>query len=237
MRKHIPNFITLINLFCGCAALACIFYSQFVLAFWLLLAGGIADFFDGLVARLLHVKSPMGKELDSLADMVSFGAVPGAIFYMLLHNSFQTPEHQFSLLAASGFIVTLFACLRLAKFNIDTRQTDNFIGLPTPSTTMFTVGLMLIYEFNSFNLQSIILNPVFLFAAIIFLSYVMIAELEMFSFKFNSFKWEGNEIKFIFAALSIMMIIFLREVAFSLIILTYVLIALGQQITRKPTAD
>lgn len=238
MRKNIPNFITLINLYCGCAALACIFYEQFVLAFWLLLAGGIADFLDGMVARLLNVSSPMGKELDSLADMVSFGAVPGAIFYMLIQKSL-SPESagSFSLIASSGFLVTIFACLRLAKFNIDTNQSKNFIGLPTPSCTIFSVGLMLVYDLNSFNLQSLILNPYFLFPSLLLISFIMLAKLEMFSFKFDSFKWEGNEIKFIFAALSILLIVFLRELAFSIIVLLYILIALGQKVAGKTSTN
>lgn len=226
MRKHIPNFITLINLFCGCSALICILNDQFILAFWFLLIGITADYLDGLVARLLNVKSILGKELDSLADMVSFGVVPGAIFYALLQKSLPHIDPSvFSIQAAAGFIVTLFACLRLAKFNIDDRQTDHFIGLPTPSTTSFTVGLMLIYHFDSFGLRAFILDPYFLIACILLLSYMMVSELELFSFKLNSLKWKGNEIKFIFAALSIILLITLREVALSLIILLYLSIA------------
>lgn len=234
MRKHIPNLITLLNLFCGCCATVCILHNQFILAFWLMIVGVTADYLDGLVARMLNVKSILGKELDSLADMVSFGFVPGTIFYVLLLKSMPTLDADvFSFEAAPGFIVTLFACFRLAKFNIDDRQTEHFIGLPTPSATFFTIGLMLIYHYDSFGLRSLMLNPVFLIACILLLSYVMVSELEMFSFKLNSLKWKGNEIKFIFAALSIILLIVLKEVAFSLIILIYLVIAFVQKLTTS----
>ena len=234
MRKHIPNFITLLNLFFGCCALVAVLYGQFLTAFWLLLAGALADFLDGMVARLLKVHSELGKQLDSLADMVSFGAVPGAIFYMLLQYGTSTGEAQtFSILCSTGFILTLFACLRLAKFNIDERQSDSFIGLPTPACALFVVGLMLIYEFNSFGLRPFLLQPIFLWIAIAVLSAAMVAEIPMFSLKFKHLKWKGNEIKFIFAALSLLLLLLLREAAFSLIIIIYLGLALVQKKERS----
>lgn len=214
--------------------MVCVLYDQYLLAFGFTLTGAVADFADGMVARLLNAKSIIGKELDSLADMVSFGAVPGAIFYSLLQKGLVPEENgQFSILAASGFILTAFACLRLAKFNVDERQTESFIGLPTPAVALFTLGLMLIYEFNSFGLRPFILNPAFLFTAIAILSFVMVAELPMFSFKISSLKWKGNEIKFIFAALSLLLLISLREVALSLIIIIYVGIAFFQKLIAR----
>ena len=237
MRNYIPNTITLINLFCGCSALVSVLYGQFVTAFWFLFAGGWADYFDGMVARWLQVKSPLGKELDSMADMVSFGVVPGAIFYMLLNVGLSTTTElnntftTINWLALPGFLVSVFAGLRLARFNLDERQTDDFIGLATPSMTVFVTGLMLIYYNNSFNLGSWVTNPYFLYPCIAFLSYMMVAELPMFSFKFKGFKWKGNELRFSFIAISLLLMIFLQEASFSFIILTYILLAFAKYLS------
>ncbi len=234
VKKNIPHIITSINLFCGCCALACVFYNQFFQAFLFLFVGAWADYFDGLAARLLNVKSELGKELDSLADMVSFGVVPGAIIYMLLvrglnKNFVEFPQYLI-LAALPAFLVTVFAALRLAKFNLDTRQTENFIGLNTPSCTIFTVGLMLIYHYDSYGLGSFVINPLFLYPIILLLSYLLIAELPMFSFKFKHFQWAGNEFRFIFMLVAVLLLIVLKEAAFALIILIYILFALVQRI-------
>jgi CDP-diacylglycerol--serine O-phosphatidyltransferase len=146
MKAWIPNSITLLNLLCGCAAVVCILDHEFIPAFWFLFAAGWFDFADGLVARLLKVSSEHGKELDSLADMVSFGFVPGVIYYVFLDfnvAAFDTTTAMtagidthsgFTWLPLAGFLVTLFSALRLAKFNLDTRQSEDFIGLATPSS-------------------------------------------------------------------------------------------------------
>ena len=233
MKKNIPHIITSINLFCGCCALACVFYSQFFQAFLFLFVGAWADYFDGMAARILNVKSELGKELDSLADMVSFGVVPGAIIYMLLvrglDKNFQEFPQYLILAALPAFIITVFAALRLAKFNLDTRQSENFIGLNTPSCTIFTVGLMLMYHYDSYGLREFVISPFLLYPTILVLSYLLIAELPMFSFKFKNFKWAGNESRFIFVLLSILFLVIFREVAFSLIIMLYVLFAVINQ--------
>jgi len=227
--KYLPNGITLFNLFCGCVALVHVLHGAFIPAFWWLFAAGWADFADGLVARWLRVDSPVGKELDSLADMVSFGVVPGAIFYKLLALYFgATSEQTVVYPALVGFVLSIFSGLRLAKFNLDPRQTEGFIGLPTPSSTIFTVGLMLIYHFDSFSWRSVVGHPYFLIPTVMILSYLLIAELPMFSFKFKRFTWQGNEIRFIFVGIALLMVVFLREAAFSFIILAYVLTALVQ---------
>lgn len=230
MRKNIPNIITSINLFCGCCAIVCIFYGRFFNAFLFLFVGAWADYFDGLVARSLNVKSELGKELDSLADMVSFGVVPGAIIYMLLVRgmikNFEEFPQYLILAGLPAFLITVFAALRLAKFNIDTRQTENFIGLNTPSCTIFTVGLMLIYHYDSYGLKALVINPWFLYPTIVVLSYLLVAELPMFSFKFKKFSWAGNEMRFIFLIAAFLFLILFKEVAFSLIIILYVLFAL-----------
>jgi CDP-diacylglycerol--serine O-phosphatidyltransferase len=229
MKKNIPNCITLLNLFLGCCALASVLYGQFVQAALFSLASGVADYLDGTFARVLKVKSPLGQQLDSLADMVSFGVVPGTVLYMLLVKGLSGADVmpiELTLAASPAFLVTLFAALRLANFNIDTRQTENFIGMPTPSCAMFAVGLLLIYHHDSFGLAPIVANPVFLYAIIPVLCWLMVAKFPMFSLKFKNLAWSGNQIRFIFAALSAVMIFLLKEAAFAPIIAAYVLLSL-----------
>ena len=236
MKKHIPNSITLINLFCGCCALANVFYGQFVQAFWFFLAGGIADYLDGMVARKLKVNSELGKELDSIADMVSFGVVPGAIFYMLLAKGFKGPDVlpiQLTLAAAPAFLIAVFAGLRLAKFNLDTRQNENFIGLNTPSATIFAVGLMLIFHYDSYGLAELVTNPILLYALIVILCYLLVSEIPMFSFKFKNLTWKGNEARLLFAIVAVLLLIFLKEAAFSIGIIFYILFSIIDNLTKK----
>lgn len=233
MRRYIPNTITLINLLCGCLALVSVFNEMYITVFWLLFIGGIADYADGFAARYLQVNSPLGKELDSLADMVSFGVVPGAILYMMLSTHPMTQDFYFekiNLMAVPAFLIPLFSALRLAKFNLDTRQSEDFIGLNTPSVTMFVTGLMLIYEFDSLGMGNMVFHPYFLYAVIVILSYLLVAELPMFSMKFKGMKWEGNERRIIFLLLGITAIVFLKEVAFSLMIGLYILFSFFDKI-------
>ena len=229
MKKYIPNAITLVNLFCGCCALISVFNEMYIAVFCFLFVGGLADYADGFVARALGVHSILGKELDSLADMVSFGVVPGAILYSLLSNHPMTEAYffdQINLMALPAFLITLFSCLRLAKFNLDTRQSEDFIGLNTPSVTMFVTGLMLIYHLDSFGMGDLVYHPYFLYPLILILSYLLVAELPMFSMKFKGMKWAGNERRIIFLILAFTSLFFLREVSFSLMIFLYVLFSL-----------
>lgn len=226
MRKFIPNIITLLNLFCGCCALVFILDEQFLPAFGFIFLGGLADYSDGLVARWLGVSTEMGKELDSLADLVTFGVVPGAILYRLLIIGFGMDGEGLELLALPAFFVSVFAALRLAKFNLDTRQSEHFIGLNTPSSTMFVVGLMMIYEFDSFGLAEWVTQPILLYSAILLLCVLQVAELPMFSLKFKQLKWKDNELRFTFLLLGILIMVFLQEASFSLIIILYILFSL-----------
>ena len=233
MKKHIPNFITLINLFCGCCALVFIFHKEYVPAFWFIFFGGLADYSDGLVARMLDVKSPLGKELDSMADMVTFGIVPGAIIYTLLADHHFLENYyvgKINWAAFPAFIISVFSGLRLARFNLDTRQSDDFIGLPVPSSTMFVTGLMLIYHFDSFGLRETVSSPYFLYPVIPILSYLLVAELPMFSMKFKGKQWKGNERRIIFLLLGITLTIFLKGTAFSIIVILYVLLSLMERL-------
>ena len=151
IKKHIPNIITLLNLFCGCIALVFAFQQEFLLAFYFVCLGIFFDFFDGFFARLFKVSSPLGLQLDSLADMITSGIVPGVIMFQMLLKSFgeeriisvSSWDNSVMILPFLGFIITLGACYRLANFNIDTRQTDSFIGLPTPANTLYIISLPL----------------------------------------------------------------------------------------------
>lgn len=226
MKKNIPNFITLLNLFFGCCAIASVLYGQFVQAFWFSMASGVADYLDGACARMLKVKSPLGQQLDSLADMVSFGVAPGAVIYMLIVKGMSGKDVlpiELTLAASPAFLVTLFAAIRLANFNIDTRQSENFIGMPTPSCAIYAIGLMLIYHYNSLGMAKIVTNPFFLYLNIPVLCWLMVAGLPMFSLKFKNLAWEGNQIRFIFAAFAVVLLVLLKEASLSFIIIGHVL--------------
>lgn len=238
LKSQIPNAITLLNLFCGCAAIICILDHRFIAAFWFLFAAGWFDFADGLVARLLNVSSEHGKELDSLADMVSFGAVPGVIYYTLLFIGASaapasSPDITWSWYAGPGLLVTLFSALRLAKFNLDTRQTENFMGVATPTSTVFATGLMLIYALDPFGWANYVLSPLILYPFILLFSYLLISEHPMFSFKIKGMKWEGNETRITFAVLAVVLLATLRTAAFPFIVGVYLIINL----ISPPTAS
>ena len=240
MKKQIPNSITLVNLFCGCCAALCIFNEMYLVGFWFIFVGGWADYADGFIARWLGVDSPLGKELDSLADMVTFGVVPGAIVYMLLSNHSILASFSYekiNILALPAFIISVFSGLRLAKFNLDTRQSEDFLGLPTPASTMLIVGLMLIYHFDSFGLKVFVSHPYFLYPVVLGLSYLLISEIPMFSMKFKGMQWKGNEQRIIFITLLILMFIFLKEVTFSIIIFLYIFYCLTERIFSKKTQN
>jgi CDP-diacylglycerol--serine O-phosphatidyltransferase len=197
---------------------------------WLIAICLLADFADGLAARLLKQSSSIGKELDSLADVISFGAVPGSIFYLLLCKSqgieglvFDKPE---TYLPALGFMITVFSALRLAKFNTDTRQTENFIGLNTPANTIFALGLLLTVENNNFGLAELLLNLPLLLILIALLSYLLISEIPIFSFKFKKLGWKGNEFRFVFLLLALLCFLFLpMGPALSISIILYILLS------------
>ncbi|WP_116107138.1 CDP-alcohol phosphatidyltransferase family protein [Lewinella sp. IMCC34191] len=239
MKSWIPNSLTLLNLFCGCAALINILDLQFVPAFWFLFAAGLFDFADGLVARSLNVSSEHGKELDSLADMVSFGVVPASIYYVLLllpDNPSPALDANFVLdlsapirwewYAAPALLIALFSALRLAKFNLDTRQHSTFIGLATPAHTVYAVGLMLVVALDE-NWAPYVLNPWILYVSVVLMSYLLVSEHPMFSFKLKGFGWAGNETVYIFAVLAICLLILLWTSAFPLIIGVYIILNLA----------
>lgn len=233
MKRHLPNAITCLNLLCGCLALTFIFRGELVLGAYLVGAAAIADFFDGLLARALRVSTPIGKDLDSLADMVSFGVVPGAIMFKLLEQVGLPASLQ--LLGGLGFVVSIFSALRLAKFNNDTRQTTSFIGLPTPACTLVVASLPLILAYDDFGLSSIILNPWLLLGLTFLLSGLLVAELPLFALKFKNLRWLGNRRRFIFVALALVLVATLRAAGVPVAVLLYVLLSVpGRVRSRDP---
>lgn len=225
MKKWIPNALTLLNLLAGILAIIALFEGAFDRVIILLLGAAIADFLDGLVARLLRVSSPLGKELDSLADLVSFGVAPGIILYAL----FLEQSTSLSLWVPAAFpllILPLFSAIRLAKFNLDDRQTDAFMGLPTPAATLLVVGVLLIYQSDAFCLGAWLVQSPFLYTLAGGLSVLLVVEVPMFSLKFKHWRWQGNQIRYIFAATAVVLILLLREAAIVAILLAYLLINL-----------
>jgi CDP-diacylglycerol--serine O-phosphatidyltransferase len=240
LKKHLPNTLTCINLLCGCLALTFIFKGNLVIGAYLVGIAAVADFFDGLLARALRVSSPIGKDLDSLADMVSFGVVPGAITYWLLTQAFGSentatadPSGLASFLPYLGFVISVFSALRLAKFNNDTRQTTSFIGLPTPACTLVVASLPLILANDTFGLSGIILNPWLLLGLAVVLSGLLVAELPLFALKFKNLRWLGNRRRFIFVALALGLVIWLRAAGVPVAVLLYVLLSVPGRVRSR----
>ena len=221
MSKHIPNLLTISNLICGCVALYFTFQGELVFTAYLIGLAAIFDFMDGAAARLLNVSNPLGKELDSLADMVSFGLVPGAIVFYLLEES---PLSQYSFMA---LIIPIFSAYRLAKFNIDENQNENFIGLPTPANCLVFISIPLITTFNS---ESTIANlfeiPEILLIITILMSLALVSRINMFSLKFKNLKFQDNKFKFLLITISIILLTCLEFSAIPIIILLYLIISI-----------
>ncbi len=203
MKKHIPNAITCCNLICGCYATACGFWAgtigpqYYKLAVLAIIAGAVFDFFDGLSARALGVSSPIGKELDSLADVITFGVAPSAMLFSLFQQV-HYPEFMEALrpyMPFTAFLMAAFSALRLAKFNLDERQSTSFIGLPTPANALFWGSLIVgIYPF----LVSQKFNAPFLFFFMVLFCWLLVAELPLFALKFKNLSWKDNWVKVVF---------------------------------------
>lgn len=239
MKKQIPNFLTCLNLFCGCIAVVMIFRNHLEWAAYLVFIAALFDLFDGMAARMLNVSSPMGKELDSLADVISFGLVPGAILFKLLQVNVGMVSGSEMLsrgLQFFPFVVTAFSALRLAKFNLDTRQSDSFIGLPTPANTLLIVSLPLILGNDQFGLSGIILNPYFLLTLSLVQSYFLVAEIPLIALKFKNFTWKDNSYQFILIIASAILLVVLQFAALPLIIFLYVFLSLVKNMTKISAA-
>lgn len=230
IKKQIPNTITGLNLVSGCISIIFSFSHQYEWAIFAIFMAAVFDFFDGFVARLLKVSSPIGVEMDSLADVVSFGVSPAMILfcYMSQMNVDNHIEGWQQYLPFAIFIVPMFSAYRLAKFNLDTRQTVSFLGLPTPANAMFLSTLVLLpksWEFvhNSYTLLAL--------AAIT--SALLVSEIPLFALKFKNFTWKDNKIKVIFLAGVVAIVAFLNIISVPFIILWYILLSVIQNITTE----
>jgi CDP-diacylglycerol--serine O-phosphatidyltransferase len=229
MKKHIPNLITLGNLLSGTVATILAVEGYLIYAGLFVVLGIIFDFFDGFAARLLNVSGELGKQLDSLADMVTSGVVPGIVMLQLLsEESFNVHRFTEGFTLATytpllGLLLTLGACYRLAKFNIDTRQSESFIGLPTPAMSLFVISLPLILEYGTIEfVENIIRSNYFLIGVTVLLTYLMNAEIPLFSLKFKEYSIKKNFIKYLFLLISFVMLLTIQFVSIPLIISFYV---------------
>lgn len=227
--KNLPNSITSCNLFCGCVASYMAFQSKYEYALLFIVLGAVFDFFDGMTARLLHVSSPIGKELDSLADDITFGLAPAAIAFSLFKEVYY-PEWLLPvshILPYSAFLIAVFSALRLAKFNLDERQSTSFIGMPTPANALFW-GSLVVGEHAW--LTSSDFNAFYLLTLVIVMSLLLVAELPMFSLKFKDLSWGHNKISYIFLIVSIPLLLIFQLSGFAAVILWYILLSV---LTRK----
>lgn len=243
MRQHIPNFFTLSNLFCGCCSVVLLLNGQPVAAAWFTLGSFLCDYADGMVARALGVASPMGRELDSLADVVSFGVAPAMMLYGLLASIYCTgfpsffawmPAEasmssigHFCLPALPAFVLAMFSAYRLAKFNLDTRQKHYFMGLSTPGCTVFVLGLTLAAHSNQLGIGTFLQTQVwFLYALVGIFSFLLVSDIPMFALKFRARSWQQNKMPTLFLLLSLCALFFLKGLGLSLVILFYILLSI-----------
>jgi CDP-diacylglycerol--serine O-phosphatidyltransferase len=224
MLKHIPNFLTCCNLVCGCLGIVTLIEGKHTPVAYFVWAACIFDFFDGFAARILKVSSPIGKELDSLADVVSFGALPALFMYMAI--SFEPP---FPLLPYTALLIAVCSALRLAIFNLDETQSDSFKGLPTPANAIFITAIPFltqhVFDFLHLSLTLAIISVV--------CSLLLVSRIDLFALKFKNFTWADNKVRFTFLVLSVSLLIVFKFAALPLIILSYVGLSLAVRLFSK----
>lgn len=228
IKKQVPNTITLLNLFCGCIAMVFALNKEFEMAFYFVSLGIFLDFFDGFFARLFQVSSPIGLQLDSLADMVTSGVVPGIVMYQLMGSSSGYPKLGWIVepFPFVGFLITLGSCYRLANFNIDTRQTDSFIGLPTPANALFILSLPLVLRnLDSFFVLELLTNPFVLIGITLLSVYMLNAEIPLFSLKIKQMSLKKNALQIGFLLSSVVLIASFQYAGIPLVIVLYVLLS------------
>tara|TARA_R110000868_G_scaffold37018_4_gene130956 strand:+ start:2553 stop:3254 length:702 start_codon:yes stop_codon:yes gene_type:complete len=233
MKKYIPNALTLLNLLCGSIAVIFVTNNNFVIAAIFVFLGIFFDFFDGFTARKLNVQSELGLQLDSLADMVTSGLVPGLIVYKLLEMS-DLSWDELKILPFLGLAITLASAYRLAKFNLDEDQQTYFKGLPTPANALLILSLPLILEFqNNDAINTIILNKWFLIGVTLLSSWLLNSNIKLFALKFKEYSFKGNSTRYIFILLSAVLIIVLHFAAIPIIILLYIMMSVLDNLTSK----
>lgn len=233
IKNHIPNFITVLNLLSGCIAVVFAFQDNLILAAWFIGVATIFDFMDGMAARLLHAKSAIGVQLDSLADLISFGMAPGVIVYQLMLNSYNIPIAYFldlNPMALFAFLIPVFSALRLAKFNIDERQTEAFLGLPTPADALFFASLPLVLDqahgANNETIVQIVHSFWFLLPASLIFSGLMVSEIPLMSLKFKTLGFDQNKPRFLLVSIALILFFLLKFIAIPFIILIYIVLSM-----------
>ncbi|MBU2060441.1 MAG: CDP-alcohol phosphatidyltransferase family protein [Bacteroidetes bacterium] len=253
----IPNIVTLLNMLCGILSILACLQGELLIAFYLLFTGAFFDFFDGFLARILKQPSEIGKQLDSLADAITFSAAPGFLVFTFLcfielNEYIYVPSSTFGLRMAVNevvtswwsldfgkmhlfpliaFLIPAFSILRLAKFNIDERQTDSFIGLPTPANALFFASLVLFCSNN--RLLEITSNKLIWSALIVVFSFLLISELKLFSLKFKTWGWHENSIRYVFLFLSLIIILLLNYASIAIIVFLYLVFSLVANYSKK----
>jgi len=228
IKKHIPNAITCCNLLSGCVSILFTCNDHLLWASAMIFAAAIFDFFDGFAARALDAKSPIGAELDSLSDVVSFGVAPSFIVAWLLSKTgIGWWLHDVNIFPMLAFILAAFAAVRLAKFNIDTRQSTSFIGLPVPAVGLFIASLpfMLFRIGNDTVLYQIVMNPYFLLAMVAVFSWLMISEVPFFSFKIKTLRFSDNILRYFVVIFAVIAVIIIKLVALPFVFLFYILLS------------
>ena len=224
MTRHIPNFLTCCNLLCGCLGIVFVLEGRAVPAAYFVWISCVFDFFDGFAARILKVSSPIGKELDSLADLISFGLLPSVVVYKMLVAA-NAPEY----VPYLAFSIAVFSALRLAIFNLDERQSDSFRGVPTPANALFITSLPLLAGFITLRL-----NDYWMLTLItIISSYLLVSGIELFALKFKNFSWQDYKVRFTFLALAVLLLVLLQLAAIPVIILLYIALSLGVRVVSK----
>ena len=241
MIKQIPNIITSLNLLCGCVAIMFAVSGDLVSASFFAFAGIFLDFFDGLAARVLNAQSQVGLQLDSLADVVTSGVLPGIVMVQLLSEALTGTSLDISAIFSStsnntsiesylpfiGLLIAVASGYRLAKFNIDTRQTTSFIGLPVPANTLLILSLPLIISFQaSQQITEVILTPWFLIIITLVSCVLLNAEIPLFGLKFKTWNFKDNAVRYLFLISSILLLVVLKFIAIPIIIFLYILVSL-----------
>lgn len=237
--SFVPNAITSLNVLSGSLSIVFAFEGNLVLSGLLILFAAVFDFLDGMSARLLNAYSDMGKELDSLADMISFGLAPAVIAHILVRNQipdFSLTDSSFTikLIVFTPFIITIFSALRLAKFNVDTRQTESFIGLATPANAMVWASFpFILHYYQDTFFSGLIENSIFLVILSIVMSVLLVIELPMFSLKFKNFNISENKSRFIFLIGSVIFLIFFKIAGVPIIIIWYIILSIIVKVSTK----
>lgn len=241
MRKQIPNIITSLNLLCGCVAIIFAVSGDLISATFFAFAGIFLDFFDGLVARLLHAQSQVGLQLDSLADVVTSGVVPGIVMVQLLSQAFTGANMEITTLfndslsqsswihfmPFTGLLIAVASGYRLAKFNVDTSQKTSFIGLPTPANTFLILSIPLILNFQATPaLKTFVLDPWFLIALTLLSCVLLNAKLPLFGLKFKTWNFKDNALRYVFLMVSVLLLAFVKFMAIPIVIFLYILVSL-----------